>query len=60
MFQWEGCFSDGGLHFYIEGGGGAPWRDIDFGVWGGGSEKNCKMGGGTLPTMGNPEICYLS
>ena len=27
---------------------------------GGGSEKNCKMGGGTLPTMGNPEICYLS
>ena len=30
-------------------------------VWagGGGSQKNCKMGGGTHPTMGNPEICYL-
>ena len=49
----------GGFIFIL--GGGVPHGGASVLVWGGGgSQKNCKMGGGTLPTMGNPEICYLS
>ena len=54
----------GGLFFRWGGGlifkwGGTPWGRHWF-FWGGGFEKNCKMGGGAPPcshappTMGNP------
>ena len=40
MFQWEVCFSDGGLHFLV--GEGAPWGGgINFGGGGGGGGGVC-------------------